>query len=247
MPQSRKRFHFAAFVLYGLMPLCSSYASSLWVVGSTQPSEQFVSTCRASLGQTRVIVHSPKSEPNFHYHLGVRQLTDRAQNQPDSHRVLGLTEAQHLYQANIHGKTLQDKTSGLACTRPTVNVTITSGIQQVFIAREFPQGTCSHMAIVEHELRHVMVNQLMAEYVAKQLQNELNAYLGQIIFIGSTLDIGTEITSRLERDWFPWAKAMMREAEKMHLNIDTPEENERMRQVCAGEINLRLSKTRHEF
>jgi len=103
------------------------------------------------------------------------------------------------------------------------------------------------MAIVEHELRHVMVNQLMAEYVAKQLQNELNAYLGQIIFIGSTLDIGTEITSRLERDWFPWAKAMMREAEKMHLNIDTPEENERMRQVCAGEINLRLSKTRHEF
>ncbi|MCL2469520.1 MAG: hypothetical protein FWF24_04730 [Alphaproteobacteria bacterium] len=114
-------------------------------------------------------------------------------------------------------------------------VDVEFGIEQadIFIAREFPYGSCAYRAILEHEMKHIKMDE---SFIAAQIP-----YLRQKIKTISQ-EIGVIQTPREEMIQIfldrvkPILEAFRAQRDSWQETLDTPREYAQVQNQCNGEI-----------
>lgn len=108
----------------------------------------------------------------------------------------------------------------------------------IYVVREYPKGSCNHKAVLEHEKKHLKVNQLVinkyAERISKTLAFVMRKYGN--VFGPYPEDKVPEEYERLKKYYVGIVndeeKSMYDELQKLHQDIDSLEEYERVRTAC---------------
>lgn len=197
----------------------------------------FEMECEQRLQPTRIEVTAVPSEIRYDFSLNMRELTRRgASHRQRGQTVLGLTEVTLRSKLDWGGNYYTDKTTSRTCMRPSLKIAFDVTPQTVFVAKEFPRGSCAFDEIIRHELRHVEANQNQVEVVAAYLQRELSGFFGNRIFYGDARQLRNQLEQAVKTSWMPQAQARLGEVVAAHRGIDTPQEYARNLTMCNGAV-----------
>ncbi|MEM6780234.1 MAG: hypothetical protein AAF569_00050 [Pseudomonadota bacterium] len=108
----------------------------------------------------------------------------------------------------------------------------------IYIVREYPKGTCEHEAVMEHEKKHLKVNQIVinkyTERISKTLSYAMNKYGTSYgpFFVAETPGVYERLKEYYVGIVKDEEKRMYAELLKLNQDIDTIEEYERVRNAC---------------
>lgn len=233
MPRLRMQ-KFACALLSCLLPVLGG-CDLLW-------SESFADRCDRVLPPTSVEVAVSTEQvvvDNTHSVQGISQMPPVASAGSAWSFKLGLTSTELASEVSVSSSFLTAP-SGETCMRPAIKVSISASPQRVYVAREFPAGTCAYTHIVEHEMRHVRENQAQVVSVATWLKGELTAHFGGKIYRGDQAEMEQQMAAAIREQWIPMAQQALANVEVAHRAIDTPEEYARNHTVCDGAIPAAL-------
>lgn len=152
-------------------------------------------------------------------------------------RVLGLTRGTARVQFETRTALVIDRTGRWECASPQIAVSYGFSPMKVYVASEFPKGSCAYNEVYQHELRHVKTYQ---EHLAR-IEKDLADTLIRRFATGSPWrsPVGqTRMT--LERElnerWLPFITREIERVESTQALIDSPEEYARVSDSCDGEI-----------
>lgn len=212
----------------------SAFASSF-------PDVQVRAKCEAELKPTLIQVSVKPQELQYDFSKSLAELTQRSKKKQTGRQTLGLTETTVRLSTERAYATLK-KPNGMGCLRPSLEVTLSASPQTIFIAREFPKGSCAFNEIMAHELRHARVNQSHTEAVARQLKAELDQVFGQQIFYGNVAELTQQFKDAWDKQWLPRIDQQLKASEAQHREIDSPQEYARNNTMCDGEVPRMLRK-----
>lgn len=118
------------------------------------------------------------------------------------------------------------------------SVSVTLHIQPtIFIATEFPRGTCKHNAIREHELKHITVDREIVNKYATMIANALKKELDQQTVYGpyklaQAKEVEAYMKTRLETILRTHARKMEEERKTRQQAVDNLTEYERVNRMC---------------
>lgn len=152
-------------------------------------------------------------------------------------RVLGLTRGTSRINAELRIQSVIDPSRQWECASPQIVVTYGFNPMTVYVAREFPEGSCAYNEIYRHELRHVQtyldhlasIEQDITEALAKRFETG-RLYRGAV---GQTQQM---LQKELNDRWLPYLKRQIERVESSQALIDTPQEYERVARSCDGAI-----------
>src|SRR5574343_559066 len=156
-------------------------------------------------------------------------------------QVLGLTRGNAVARFTLRLPSYIESGGRWECASP--QVTLAYGLQPltVYVAREFPRGSCAFRAIHAHEMQHV---RFFREHIAA-IESTLTEALRQRFTTaspwrapaGQTL---SQLQRELEQRWTPFVQREIAKGDERQATIDTPEEYRRITEACDGEIAQRL-------
>jgi hypothetical protein len=123
---------------------------------------------------------------------------------------------------------------GTGCLRPSITVTLAFVRHTVYVAREFPPGSCAHRDTLEHERIHVQLNERQAAEAARRLRERLRAAFGQRVFYGRLAALRAQLDEALQSDWLPWLEARLASGAAEHAAFDRHQLDEAVR-ACPKE------------
>lgn len=177
-----------------------------------------------------------KISQNFEY--SYKSLTNiGASLSRPGHLVLGLTRGNATVQFSSSTPGYVDRSGRWECMSPQITLTYGFSPMTVYVAREFPQGSCAYKEIYEHELRHVKTYQ---EHIAS-MEKDVGETLKQRFVTGSPWrgPVGqarVKLLQELDERWLPYVQREIKRVDTAQALIDTPEEYERVANSCDGEI-----------
>ncbi|MGE4351838.1 MAG: hypothetical protein AB7E52_06585 [Bdellovibrionales bacterium] len=108
----------------------------------------------------------------------------------------------------------------------------------IYIANEFPEGSCAYQTILTHERKHVAVNNaILKEYIPK-IQQRLQSYLkinGRFVVPNKAYAEKT-LRERLTAIIQEVSKEMLEENKRRQRLIDSPQEYAKNNTACGGVI-----------
>jgi hypothetical protein len=119
---------------------------------------------------------------------------------------------------------------------------VTFGFDQmtVYVAKEFPEGSCAYKEIYQHELRHVKTYQTHLATIEKDVSDTLSRrFVTGDPWRGSAGQMTERLQQELNERWLPYIKREIARADEAQALIDTPEEYARVADSCNGEIRKR--------
>lgn len=123
------------------------------------------------------------------------------------------------------------------CASPQLTVTYGFSPMTVYVAREFPKGSCAWNEIHRHELRHVQAYQDHLAGIESELRETLQRrFVTGDPWRGPVGQARNRIQQELEERWAPYVKRMINKVDQTQALIDTPEEYARVASSCGGEI-----------
>jgi hypothetical protein len=178
---------------------------------------------------------------NFEY--GYRALTNIGAALAGSDRlVLGLTRGTAVVRAAFRAPGFIDRTGRYECVSPQLTVSYGFSPMTVYVAREFPAGTCAYRQIYDHELRHVRTYQAHVAAIEKEIAATLTErFATGAPWRGPVGQTENRLQKELDERWIPYVQREMNRVNAEQGQIDTPEEYERVRDSCNGEIKQRLT------
>ena len=152
-------------------------------------------------------------------------------------QVLGLTRATSRASFEIRTTSYVERSGRWECSSPQITVNYGFSPMVVYVAKEFPVGSCAYDEIYRHELRHVKAYQDHLIRIERDLTDTLTRRFatGQVWRApkGQTrLMLEKEMNER----WLPFIKREIERVESAQRLIDTPEEYARVSGACGGEI-----------
>ncbi len=110
----------------------------------------------------------------------------------------------------------------------------------VYIASEFPQGTCRHNAIMQHEMKHVQVDRQMvnkyADLIGKAIKKEIDTKpMYGPVPESQKAAMQQTMNHRMEQIMRSYSNIMDAERSLLQQQIDSIEEYERVDNVCPRE------------
>jgi hypothetical protein len=206
-------------------------------------ASDFERSCQEQLPPSVVTVTTAPSAIRYDFSKSVRDLSHTMsyhKSAPGSN-TLGLTVTEMKFASKWAWSTLPGP-AGQSCVRASVAVTVSGDPQTIFVAKEFPQGSCAFNEIVKHELRHAQASQSHLERVADYYQKAIGDAFGQTILYGDAGQLKAHVQDALQGKWMPQIKADLAKVSYLHAQIDTPQEYARNNTICNGEIPQRLQQ-----
>ncbi len=172
---------------------------------------------------------------------GYKQITHLGSeiNRPGN-LVLGLTRGNASARFATTTAAYVDRSGQWECASPQLTLTVGFSPLTVYVAKEFPAGSCAYNEIYQHELRHVKAYQTHLARIEKDLSDTLNRrFASTVPWRGPVGETRTRLQKELDERWLPYIQRELRGADVEQALIDTPEEYERVANSCNGEIRKR--------
>jgi hypothetical protein len=190
------------------------------------------------LPQPSVTVTLLEAPVTLDIRYGFRALTNMgAELGPPGQAILGLTHGEAVVQFETQIPSYIDRTGRWECASPQIKVIYGFKPMTVYVANEFPAGSCAYREIHAHELRHVKTYQ---EHLAG-IEKEINELLKKRFATGSPWrgPVGgtqSRLEEELDSRWLPYLKRRIEQVKMAQALIDTPQEYARVAASCNGEI-----------
>jgi hypothetical protein len=156
-------------------------------------------------------------------------------------QVLGLTRGNATVSFAANTPSIIDPTGRWECASPQITLTFGFSPMTVYVASEFPQGSCAFKEIYEHEMRHVEAYQTHIASLEKQLSETLNArFANGTVWRGPVGQTASRLRQELDARWAPYVQRQIKRVDEAQARIDTAEEYERVANACDGEIKKAL-------
>lgn len=156
-------------------------------------------------------------------------------------QVLGLTRGNATARFASNTPSIVDSGKRWECASPQIVLSYGFSPLTVYVAREFPPGSCAHKEIHEHEMRHVQAYLKHQADIEKSVADTLNArFATGAPWRGAAGEVTARLQDELNERWLPYVQRELRKVEAAQAVIDSDEEYERVANACAGEIAKRL-------
>lgn len=156
-------------------------------------------------------------------------------------QILGLTSGKAIAQFATNTRLYVDRTGRWECASPQITVTYGFSPMTVYVASEFPEGSCAHKEIYEHELRHVKAYQAHLASIERELSDTLNRrFATGGPWRGPVGQTQSRLQQELNDRWLPYIQREINRGDAAQALIDTPEEYTRVTDSCNGEIGKRI-------
>lgn len=202
------------------------------------PTSTCLADACAELPPPSVKVERLESQVTLNTRYGVKALNNlgAAVARP-GHQVLGLTRGTASASLGMQSPILVDSSGRWECTSPQITLRYGFSPITVYVAREFPPGSCAHQQIYEHEMRHVKTYEEHLVSIEKNLLDTLNArFATSGPWRGKAGDITPRLRRELDQRWMPMVQREIRRVEAAQALIDTDEEYARVANACDGAI-----------
>lgn len=151
--------------------------------------------------------------------------------------ILGLTRGSASASFSLAAPSVIDPTGRWECLSPQISISYGFSPVTVYVAKEFPPGSCAHKEILEHEMRHAKTYQDHIAQMEKALQTTLTArFASDTPWRGPAGQIAGKINQEMEERWLPFIQRSIKEVDEAQKRIDTDEEYERISNACDGEV-----------
>ena len=152
-------------------------------------------------------------------------------------QVLGLTLATSRVNFEIKTSSYVDHTDRWECSSPQITVIYGFSPMTVYVAKEFPKGSCPYNEVYQHELRHVKTYQDHLVNIEKDLADTLRQrFATGSIWRAPKGQTRLMLEKEMNERWLPFIKREIERVESAQKLIDTPEEYARVSGACGGEI-----------
>ena len=153
-------------------------------------------------------------------------------------QVLGLTRGNATVSFASNTPAIIDPTGRWECASPQITLSFGFSPMTVYVAREFPEGSCAYKEIHEHEMRHVDAYQKHIASIEKELTEMLNArFATGAVWRGPVGQTASRLRQELDARWAPYVQRQIKRVDEAQAKIDTAEEYERVANACNGEIS----------
>ena len=153
-------------------------------------------------------------------------------------QVLGLTRGNATVSFASNTPAIIDPTGRWECASPQITLSFGFSPMTVYVAREFPEGSCAYKEIHEHEMRHVEAYQKHIASIEKELTEMLNArFATGAVWRGPVGQTASRLRQELDARWAPYVQRQIKRVDEAQAKIDTAEEYERVANACGGEIS----------
>ncbi len=207
-------------------------------------ARNFRAQCQADLAHRDVTV-TPVTAPYLTRHtLGIAELSAKKTSPTVGEHTLGLTIARLGSDIEYEQNGLKDSDTKEYCMRPRFRVTLSYNPIEVLVAREIPLDSCGYHEVLHHEQRHVAAYREQLGKAVLNVEQAMRAYYGDTIYYGDPERLQNQLKDAVAQRWLPMAQHELAVVDKMHQQIDTPEEYRRNQTACHGELN-RILKNSH--
>jgi hypothetical protein len=175
---------------------------------------------------------------------GYRTLTNLGQKLArPGNTVLGLTRGNAIVKFETSLPSIVDASGRWECASPQITVSLGFKPMTVYVAREFPAGSCAYEEIYRHEQRHVKTYQDHLDGLEKTVQETLNRrFATKGPWHGPVGETAVRLQQELDERWLPYLQREIGRVEEAQAQIDTPEEYARIADSCNGEIKQRTGR-----
>lgn len=137
----------------------------------------------------------------------------------------------------VIGKVLQDRASGVACTRPGVKLELEYAHFKLLLSEKLKEGSCDHTEVHDHERRHVDAYNLALDKAEEAVKAKWASEWSQrATLFGSLKDLSQKAADlRDEVANFAFNHAIQ-VADQLNREIDTMSEYKRMGMACNGAL-----------
>jgi len=173
---------------------------------------------------------------------GYRQLTHlgAAVARPGD-QVLGLTRGTAVVRVSTRTPSYTDAARRWECASPQLTLSYGFSPMVVYVAKEFPAGSCAYDEIYRHEQRHVSTYQQHLESIEQELAETLKRrFAGKAPWRGPPGQTAAQLQQELNERWLPYIKHRIERVDAAQALIDTPEEYARVMNSCQGEVKRGL-------
>ncbi len=222
---------FLALTLALLLGGCDAVTST---AAKYNPFPSFETRCE-QLPASHVEIRQQAIRPVRDDTLPYRELTRLGQENPATHRTLGLTKTEFRQEVAIEVKGIVDSGGGRSCSRPGVVIDLTMAPMMVYVASELANDACGHAAVLAHEMKHVAAFREHMAGTARTLEAELPQLFGQRIIKARDADAGEEQVREALRTYLEEFIAVnTAELKERNAAVDSTEEYARVSGACGG-------------
>jgi hypothetical protein len=208
------------------------YANSAFCANT--PRTAFQIRCEDTIPKTVSVVAARQQGYSIDQSVSYRRLTQMGA-MPNG-VVLGLTQMKSRIEMHVSGPILQDPSTGYECIAPQVQVEIVYAPMVVYVAREFPQGTCAYRQILEHEMRHVQVYREHLPKAEAAVKIALRAAFQAEPLYAPSGSANILLQQKMSDGWMAFIQGELNKVEERQALIDTAQEYARLGKVCGGEV-----------
>lgn len=207
-----------------------------------------------SLPPPRVAVRTNSREVVSDFSLGIGDL-NRLSASVDSVSAIhtsgvgGLTVGSFRVTWATRPRTIQIEGSALSCIWvQSVDVTV-DVVPTVYVAREFPAGTCAHRVIWEHELKHVEVDRRVANEELPRLRRDIGRALLNLGALGPLAEADLQaaiirVVAHVDQAVSTRVAALNEVRRRRQQAIDSPREYDRIAGSCNGAVRAPFLRPR---
>jgi len=203
--------------------------------------DAFAALCQTRLPPVEIRVLTELESPPLDLaHHAAELAVLRKQPLKPGEVVVGLTQVRQRYDMRWSYQGLRERNGSRSCIRSRIEVKLILN-QQVYVATEFPQGTCGYDEVLAHEQRHVAANLAQLEKTARFVEDSLRAQEGDAPpWMGEPAALREAVLERARVSWMAQLETHFHQVDREHAIIDSMEESQRYRQLCNGEMERTL-------
>lgn len=155
-------------------------------------------------------------------------------------KVGGLMEGEIRVESRVAQVQETYKFRGQSCVHIDSVAIIIHSDPVIYIASEYPKGSCEQKAVIDHEKKHVEIDRDIVNNLSKTLERKIRAHIKQngYVFgpypIDQTAKMQRNIQASIDQIVKDETEIMTRTRQARQQALDNADEYERVRLMCAG-------------
>jgi hypothetical protein len=206
-------------------------------ISSCDYFRSFETVCQARLAPAQVAVLAEPLAYQSDFTRSIEQLSAKGAAST-GRMVLGLVESRLAASVEFSARGIVKPLSGRYCMRPSLAVKLAFKPTTLYVASQYPKGSCEFDITMAHEQKHIQVLQSYLDELAGEVERELRAKLGDNIqYFDSAAAGEAQMNERASTILKPFLDRGMEEVGRRQAKVDTPEEYfflETFQSRCSG-------------